>query len=184
MHIERALAGHTQERSRIVMTVFGRLQLCLSMAVRCSVVAVYPVLARHCLGTRCCTKRVDAANQLDDQLLSIQSIFSVLAHSPEVEFCGYSLPHPSERKIHLRLQTRGAFHADASVHVYACVSTAVACLRVAVAREDTKQPDRYGATVYALSCRAASNLRAVLACHQPLRSGLFHRLYHLPTCLN
>lgn len=27
--------------------------------------------------------------------------------SPEVEFCGYSVPHPSENKIHLRIQTRG-----------------------------------------------------------------------------
>eukprot|EP00039_Didymoeca_costata_P006284 m.88896 g.88896 ORF g.88896 m.88896 type:complete len:196 (+) comp13195_c0_seq3:206-793(+) len=27
---------------------------------------------------------------------------------PEVEFCGYTLPHPSERKIHLRIQTTGS----------------------------------------------------------------------------
>ena len=25
-------------------------------------------------------------------------------HSPDVEFCGYSAPHPSEDKIHLRIQ--------------------------------------------------------------------------------
>lgn len=31
--------------------------------------------------------------------------FFVLAHgSPDVEFCGYSLPHPSEPKLHLRIQ--------------------------------------------------------------------------------
>jgi len=24
-----------------------------------------------------------------------------------VEFCGYSIPHPSEAKIHLRIQSRG-----------------------------------------------------------------------------
>lgn len=27
--------------------------------------------------------------------------------SPDVDFCGYSIPHPSEAKIHLRIQTRG-----------------------------------------------------------------------------
>ena len=27
--------------------------------------------------------------------------------SPEVDFCGYSVPHPSEKKIHIRIQTKG-----------------------------------------------------------------------------
>lgn len=27
--------------------------------------------------------------------------------SPEVTFCGYSVPHPSEHKINLRIQTNG-----------------------------------------------------------------------------
>ena len=27
--------------------------------------------------------------------------------SPDVEFCGYSIPHPSENKINFRIQTRG-----------------------------------------------------------------------------
>lgn len=27
--------------------------------------------------------------------------------SPEVEFCGYTAPHPSEPKIHLRIQMYG-----------------------------------------------------------------------------
>lgn len=27
--------------------------------------------------------------------------------NPEVEFCGYSIPHPSEAKIHFRIQSRG-----------------------------------------------------------------------------
>lgn len=27
--------------------------------------------------------------------------------SPDVEFCGYSAPHPSETKIHLRIQMYG-----------------------------------------------------------------------------
>jgi hypothetical protein len=27
--------------------------------------------------------------------------------SPDVEFCGYSIPHPSETKMNLRIQTYG-----------------------------------------------------------------------------
>jgi len=27
--------------------------------------------------------------------------------SPDVEFCGYSIPHPSEPKLNLRIQTYG-----------------------------------------------------------------------------
>jgi DNA-directed RNA polymerase I and III subunit RPAC2 len=29
--------------------------------------------------------------------------------SPDVEFCGYSIPHPSEAKMNLRIQTYGEF---------------------------------------------------------------------------
>ena len=29
--------------------------------------------------------------------------------SPDVEFCGYSIPHPSEAKMNLRIQTYGRF---------------------------------------------------------------------------
>ncbi|KAF1983456.1 DNA-directed RNA polymerase I and III 14 KDA polypeptide [Aulographum hederae CBS 113979] len=29
----------------------------------------------------------------------------VIAKNPDVEFCGYSIPHPSEAKMHLRIQT-------------------------------------------------------------------------------
>ena len=29
-------------------------------------------------------------------------------HSPDVDFCGYSIPHPSEAKRHLRIQSRGS----------------------------------------------------------------------------
>lgn len=28
--------------------------------------------------------------------------------SPDVEFCGYSIPHPSEPKLNLRIQTYGS----------------------------------------------------------------------------
>lgn len=33
--------------------------------------------------------------------------FNNLPFSPDVDFCGYSVPHPSEAKIHLRIQSRG-----------------------------------------------------------------------------
>lgn len=26
-------------------------------------------------------------------------------HSPDVSFCGYTIPHPSENKLHLRIET-------------------------------------------------------------------------------
>ncbi|NXS12635.1 RPAC2 protein, partial [Neodrepanis coruscans] len=31
--------------------------------------------------------------------------------SPDVEFCGYCITHPSESKINFRIQTRGALPA-------------------------------------------------------------------------
>ena len=34
-------------------------------------------------------------------------IISLLFFSPDVEFCGYSIPHPSEKKVNLRIQTKG-----------------------------------------------------------------------------
>ena len=37
-------------------------------------------------------------------LASLSKSISSIACSPEVEFCGYSAPHPSEYKIHLRIQ--------------------------------------------------------------------------------
>lgn len=30
-------------------------------------------------------------------------------NSPAVEFCGYTIPHPSDPKMHLRIQTTGQF---------------------------------------------------------------------------
>ncbi|KAK7503887.1 hypothetical protein BaRGS_00005010, partial [Batillaria attramentaria] len=35
------------------------------------------------------------------------SLRYIIMKNPEVEFCGYSVPHPSENKINLRIQTRG-----------------------------------------------------------------------------
>lgn len=37
----------------------------------------------------------------------IQPLFSLIDNSPNVDFCGYSLPHPSEAKMHFRIQTTG-----------------------------------------------------------------------------
>jgi DNA-directed RNA polymerase subunit L len=34
------------------------------------------------------------------------SLRYVLSHQPGVDFVGYSVPHPSENKIHLRIQTK------------------------------------------------------------------------------
>lgn len=28
-------------------------------------------------------------------------------YSPEVNFCGYTVPHPAEQKMHFRIQTNG-----------------------------------------------------------------------------
>lgn len=30
-------------------------------------------------------------------------------YSPDVEFCGYTIPHPSESKMNIRIQTYGVF---------------------------------------------------------------------------
>ncbi|RPA87140.1 putative DNA-directed RNA polymerase [Ascobolus immersus RN42] len=35
------------------------------------------------------------------------SLRYVIMKNPEVEFCGYSIPHPSEDKINIRIQTYG-----------------------------------------------------------------------------
>ncbi|XP_013419941.1 DNA-directed RNA polymerases I and III subunit RPAC2-like [Lingula anatina] len=35
------------------------------------------------------------------------SLRYIIMKNPEVQFCGYSVPHPSESKINLRIQTNG-----------------------------------------------------------------------------
>ena len=35
------------------------------------------------------------------------SLRFMIMKNPEVMFCGYSIPHPSEFKIHIRIQTNG-----------------------------------------------------------------------------
>lgn len=36
-------------------------------------------------------------------------------HSPHVAFCGYSIPHPSEKVVNLRIQTTGEISAAAAL---------------------------------------------------------------------
>jgi DNA-directed RNA polymerase I and III subunit RPAC2 len=40
---------------------------------------------------------------------------SFLPSSPDVAFCGYSIPHPSEKVVNLRIQTTGATSAAAAL---------------------------------------------------------------------
>ncbi|KAJ3121920.1 RNA polymerase subunit AC19 [Nowakowskiella sp. JEL0407] len=39
------------------------------------------------------------------------SLRYIIMKNPHVDFCGYSLPHPSESKIHMRIQTDGSITA-------------------------------------------------------------------------
>ncbi|ONI21046.1 hypothetical protein PRUPE_2G047700 [Prunus persica] len=36
-----------------------------------------------------------------------QSTFSLL-YNPRTKFCGYSIPHPSDNRVNIRIQTTGA----------------------------------------------------------------------------
>lgn len=40
----------------------------------------------------------------------------VIMKNPEVEFCGYSIPHPSENKLNIRIQTYGNITAVEAFH--------------------------------------------------------------------
>lgn len=40
----------------------------------------------------------------------------IIMKNPEVEFCGYSIPHPSENKMHIRIQTYGNITAVEALH--------------------------------------------------------------------
>ena len=46
-------------------------------------------------------------------------------YSPDVEFCGYSIPHPSEAVLHLRIQTWGEFRDQRNHDVILNVADAV-----------------------------------------------------------
>ncbi|AET40177.1 DNA-directed RNA polymerase core subunit RPC19 Ecym_5423 [Eremothecium cymbalariae DBVPG len=40
----------------------------------------------------------------------------IIMKNPEVEFCGYSIPHPSETVLNLRIQTYGKMTAVEALH--------------------------------------------------------------------
>lgn len=40
----------------------------------------------------------------------------IIMKNPEVEFCGYSIPHPSENKLNIRIQTYGNVTAMEALH--------------------------------------------------------------------
>lgn len=40
------------------------------------------------------------------------SLRYMIMKNPEVKFCGYAMPHPSENKINLRIQTYGSSAID------------------------------------------------------------------------
>lgn len=40
----------------------------------------------------------------------------IIMKNPEVEFCGYSIPHPSENKLNIRIQTYGNITALEALH--------------------------------------------------------------------
>jgi len=44
--------------------------------------------------------------------MQLNSAANMSFSSPDVEFCGYSIPHPSDPKMNLRIQT----YDDVSVH--------------------------------------------------------------------
>lgn len=44
----------------------------------------------------------------------------LIEYSPLVEFCGYTIPHPSEDKMNLRVQTAGTFsHFHLLIYIHA-----------------------------------------------------------------
>ncbi|KAG7195341.1 RNA polymerase subunit AC19 [Scheffersomyces spartinae] len=40
----------------------------------------------------------------------------IIMKNPEVEFCGYSIPHPLENKLNIRIQTYGNITAVEALH--------------------------------------------------------------------
>ncbi|KAH3901405.1 related to DNA-directed RNA polymerases I and III subunit RPAC2 [Saccharomycodes ludwigii] len=44
------------------------------------------------------------------------SLRYIIMKNPQVEFCGYSIPHPSENFLHLRIQTYGEITAVEALH--------------------------------------------------------------------
>ncbi|KAI0511498.1 hypothetical protein KFK09_012128 [Dendrobium nobile] len=44
---------------------------------------------------------------MDEDHTLANSVRFLLNKDPRVEFCGYSIPHPSENKVNIRVQTTG-----------------------------------------------------------------------------
>lgn len=65
---------------------------------------------------------VDSAGSLDETCKTFvfhnedhtlgNSLRYMVMKNPEVQFCGYSVPHPSESKINFRIQTHGELGTD------------------------------------------------------------------------
>ena len=53
-------------------------------------------------GDTCCTFVIHD----EDHTLG-NSLRYIISKNPDVEFCGYCIPHPAENKINLRIQTKG-----------------------------------------------------------------------------
>ncbi|KAI0461430.1 RNA polymerase subunit AC19 [Komagataella kurtzmanii] len=48
---------------------------------------------------------------LDEDHTLGNSLRYIIIKNPEVEYCGYSIPHPSEAKLNIRIQTYGGMTA-------------------------------------------------------------------------
>ena len=44
-------------------------------------------------------------SSLSTPVFTTNNMVTVRLHSPDVEFCGYSIPHPSEEVMNIRIQT-------------------------------------------------------------------------------
>ena len=51
----------------------------------------------------------------EDHTLGNASRYMIMKN-PDVEFCGYSIPHPSENKLNIRIQTYGGMTAVQALH--------------------------------------------------------------------
>lgn len=60
------------------------------------------LLLRRAVDGLSCITAAASPSTLSPRPLSL--LYSQLTSSPDVEYCGYSAPHPSEPKIHLRVQ--------------------------------------------------------------------------------
>ena len=57
-----------------------------------------------------------ASFQIIDEDHTLGNALRYIIKNPEVEFCGYSIPHPSENKLNIRIQTYGNISAVEALH--------------------------------------------------------------------